>query len=49
MVPITTTPVPDAQARKVLRLLDELNEHDNVQYVFSNFEISDEILETIGA
>ncbi len=45
MVPKTTTPVPDDQANKVLRLLDELNDHDDVQHVFSNFEISDEILE----
>ncbi len=45
MVPKTTTPVPDDQANKVLRLLDELNDHEDVQHVFSNFEISDEILE----
>ena len=49
MVPITTAPVPDDQATKVIRLLDELNEHDDVQHVFSNFEISDEILEKIEA
>lgn len=49
MVPITTTPVPDDQAPKVLHLLDELAEHDDVQHVYSNFEISDEILERIEA
>lgn len=47
MVPITTAPVPDDQASKVLRLLAELSEHDDVQQVFSNFEIPDEILEKI--
>jgi len=49
MVPITTAPVPDDQAAKVLRLLDELNEHDDIQHVFANFEISDEILEQLEA
>ncbi len=49
MVPITTAPVPDDQAKKVIRLLDELNDHDDVQHVFSNFEISDEILEEVEA
>ncbi len=46
-VPVSTTPVPDDQATKVLRLLDELTEHDDVQQVYSNFEISDEILEQL--
>jgi len=49
MVPITTALVPDDQAAKVLRLLDELNEHDDIQHVFANFEISDEILEQLEA
>ena len=49
MVPKTTAPVPDDQANKVLRLLDELNDHEDVQHVFSNFEISDEILEKMEA
>ena len=49
MVPKTTAPVPDDQATKVLRLLDELSDHDDVQHIFSNFEISDEILEQIEA
>ena len=44
MVPANTTPVPDEDASKVIRLLDALAEHEDVQHVFSNFEISDEIL-----
>lgn len=32
-------------ARKVLRLMDELEDHDDVQEVYSNFDIPDEIIE----
>ena len=43
---IAKTPVevsdPEA-ARKVLRLVDALEEHDDVQNVYSNFEIPDEV------
>ncbi len=45
MVPSQTIPVHDlADARKVLRLLEALDEHDDVQNVWSNFEIPDDIL-----
>jgi len=44
MVPRSTAPVPDGQASKVIRLLDELDEHEDVQNVFANFEISDETM-----
>ncbi len=49
MLPDTTTPVSDQDAPKLLRLLDELNDHDDVQQVFANFEISDEALERLTA
>jgi YebC/PmpR family DNA-binding regulatory protein len=47
MIPTTTQQVPDAVAPRLLRLLDALEEHDDVQHVYSNFEISDEILDQI--
>jgi YebC/PmpR family DNA-binding regulatory protein len=47
MLPTSTTAVPDEDAPKVIRLLDELNDHDDVQQVFANFEISDEALERL--
>jgi YebC/PmpR family DNA-binding regulatory protein len=40
MVPITE----QAEATKVLRLMDAIDDHDDVQNVFSNFDISDEML-----
>ncbi len=45
MVPSQTIEVDDlGDARKVLRLLEALDEHDDVQNVWSNFEIPDDIL-----
>lgn len=47
---IAKTPVevadPEA-ARKVLRLVDALEEHDDVQNVYSNFDIPDEVASQI--
>jgi YebC/PmpR family DNA-binding regulatory protein len=37
----------EATAKRVLKLIDLLEEHEDVQNVWSNFEIPDEILETI--
>jgi len=48
MVPKNTVKVDDAEtARKLLTLVEELEDNDDVQNVYSNFDISDEILKTI--
>lgn len=48
MVPSITVPVEDvSDARKVLRLIDALDEHDDVQNVWSNIDISDEVLAAV--
>jgi YebC/PmpR family DNA-binding regulatory protein len=49
MVPNATKEVPDGDAPKVLKLLDDINDNDDVQQVFANFEISDEVLEKLEA
>lgn len=49
MIPTATTPVSDQDAPKLLRLLDALEEHDDVQHVYSNFEMSDEIMDKVEA
>jgi YebC/PmpR family DNA-binding regulatory protein len=50
MVPQNTIPFTDAEAaKKVLRLIDALDEHDDVQNVHANFDIPDEILEAVEA
>jgi YebC/PmpR family DNA-binding regulatory protein len=46
MVATTTVPVEDVvDARKVLRLIEALDDQDDVQNVWANFDIADEILE----
>jgi YebC/PmpR family DNA-binding regulatory protein len=50
MVPQTTIPLDTAdRAKRVLRLIDALDEHDDVQAVHANFDIPDTILETVEA
>ena len=39
--PKTTTPVGDDQAESLLKLIDVLEDNDDVQNVFANFEVSD--------
>jgi YebC/PmpR family DNA-binding regulatory protein len=48
MVPQATIALDTAEsAKKVLRLIDALDEHDDVQAVHANFDIPDAILETV--
>jgi transcriptional/translational regulatory protein YebC/TACO1 len=45
MVPSTTVPVTEeGQVRKVLRLLEALDDDDDVQNVWSNFDTPDDVL-----
>ncbi len=45
MVPQNTVAVTDANvARKILSLMEDLEDHDDVQNVYANFDISDDIL-----
>ena len=49
---IATTAVPltnEGDARKVLRVLDALEDHDDVQNVYANFDIPDEIFQAVSA
>ena len=41
--------VNEGDARKVLKLIDALEEHDDVQNVYSNFDIPDSVLQTVEA
>jgi YebC/PmpR family DNA-binding regulatory protein len=50
MLPTQTVPLTDeATARGVVRLIDALEEHDDVQAVYSNFDIPDDVLEAVVA
>lgn len=48
-VPQTTVPVEARDAPSVLKLLEALEELDDVQTVYANYDIPDEILEAISA
>jgi len=43
-LPQTYIPVSSDQARSVIRLMEALDEHDDVQKVWSNFDIPDELM-----
>jgi YebC/PmpR family DNA-binding regulatory protein len=46
--PQNTVPVDDETGEKLLKLIDLLNEHDDVQNVYANFEISDALMAKMG-
>jgi len=48
LVPKSTVPVAGKDAQRVLRLLEALEDHDDVQHVYANFDIPDEVLEQVG-
>jgi YebC/PmpR family DNA-binding regulatory protein len=50
MVPKTTIELEDeTAAKKVLRLMDALEDNDDVQDVYANFDIPERVLETVSA
>ena len=48
MIPKTTVQLDEKKAESFLKLYDALDEHDDVQNVHANFEISDEIMAKLG-
>ena len=49
MVPKSTVEVSEKEARQILRLIDELEDNDDVQDVYANFDISEEVLEAVAS
>jgi YebC/PmpR family DNA-binding regulatory protein len=50
MLPTTTVPLEkEGDARKVLKVVDALEDHDDVQEVYANFDIPDSILQLVEA
>ena len=48
--PTTVVPIEDeGEARRVLKLIDLLEDHDDVQNVYANFDIPDRIIELVEA
>jgi YebC/PmpR family DNA-binding regulatory protein len=48
-VPQTTVRLEGKEAQQVLRLVEGLEELEDVQHVYANFDIPDEVLEALGA
>ncbi len=48
LVPNSTVKLEDKEAEQMLRLMDGLEDSDDVQKVYSNFDIDDKTLEQIG-
>ncbi|MES1248895.1 MAG: YebC/PmpR family DNA-binding transcriptional regulator, partial [Actinomycetota bacterium] len=49
MVPKTTVEVTDeSEAKKILRLIDTLEDNDDVQDVYANFDIPEQVLEAVA-
>jgi transcriptional/translational regulatory protein YebC/TACO1 len=50
MVPKTTVEVDDeSAAKKIVRLIEQLEDNDDVQDVYANFDIPERVLETVAS
>lgn len=49
MIPQTTIKLEQGDAEKMLKLMDALEEHDDVQNVYANFDIDPELMEQLSA
>jgi transcriptional/translational regulatory protein YebC/TACO1 len=50
MVPKTTVAVEDeSSAKSVMRLIDTLEDNDDVQDVYANFDIPEQVLEAVAS
>ena len=47
-LPSVQVPLDEDGARKVLRLVEALEDSDDVQNVFANFDVSDEVMQAVG-
>ncbi len=47
MIPDNTVKVEGSNASTLLRLLDDLEDHDDISQVFSNFDIDDSVIENL--
>jgi len=47
--PKTSVPLEGKAAEHMVKLIEELEDHDDVQNVFGNFDISDKLLETLAS
>ncbi|MBW3578322.1 MAG: YebC/PmpR family DNA-binding transcriptional regulator [Actinobacteria bacterium] len=49
MVPASTVPITDVQqAKKLMRLLDAIDDNDDVQEFYANYDVADELMEQLA-
>jgi YebC/PmpR family DNA-binding regulatory protein len=48
MVPTTTVHLDGSQAQQMVRLMEQLEDHDDVQNVYANFDIEESVLATLA-
>ena len=48
MLPQSTIPVDGGEARRVLQLIDALEDLEDVQNVYANFDIPEEVMASLG-
>ncbi|MFH1198680.1 MAG: YebC/PmpR family DNA-binding transcriptional regulator [Candidatus Omnitrophota bacterium] len=49
MIPTSSVKVEGGEAKQVLALIEALEDHDDVQQVYANFDISDELMEQMSS
>ena len=47
-LPSVTVPLEEEDARKVFRIIEALEDSDDVQNVYANFDVSDEVMAAVG-
>ena len=47
-LPSVSVPLDEDGARKIFRLIEALEDSDDVQNVYANFDVTDEIMEAVG-
>ena len=48
-IPQSTVPLEGKQAEQMLKLMDALEDNDDVQSVYANFDIDEEVMEKLQA
>jgi YebC/PmpR family DNA-binding regulatory protein len=49
MIPQNTVKLDEGRAEQMLKMIDKLEDNDDVQNVYANFDISDEIIEKLSS
>jgi transcriptional/translational regulatory protein YebC/TACO1 len=47
-LPAREVPLDEDQAKRVFRLIEALEDSDDVQDVYANYSVSDEVMEKLG-